>query len=76
MVSYKDRLTELFKRRAGLVEAELLPFFEVRELAILAALSRSIRALFDPLSAHPINFLRIFAEKLEIDPSDNKLCKV
>ena len=71
MVSYKDRLTELFKRRAGLVEAELLPFFEVRELAILAALSRSIRALFDPLSTHHINFLRIFAEKLEIDPSDS-----
>ena len=76
MVSYKDRLTELFRRRAGLVEAELVPFFEIKELAILAVLSRSIRALFDPLSTRHINFLRIFAEKLEIDPSDSELCKV
>ena len=76
MVSKSDRLSDLFVRRAGLVEAELLPFFEIRDLIILAALSRSQRTLFDPQSIHHINFLRVFAEKLEVASSDSLLSKI
>jgi hypothetical protein len=76
MVSKSDRLSDLFKGRAGLVEAELIPFFEVKDLVILAALTRSIRALFNPRSAHHINFLKVFAEKLEVAPTDNLISKI
>jgi len=76
MVSKIDRLTELFIQRAGLVEAELLPFLEIGELVIVSSLSRTQRALFDPKSSHHINFIKIFSEKLELESSDSSLARV
>jgi hypothetical protein len=60
MVSKVDHLTNLFTNKAGLVEAELLPMFEIHELVILASLSKATRKLFDPASSHHINFLKVF----------------
>jgi len=67
MVSKSNHLTNLFKVKAGLVEACLLPFFTVQELIAVASLQKTIRRLFDPDSSHHINFVKTFSDRLEID---------
>ena len=62
MVSQSDYFTNLFKTRAGLVEAELVPLFEMQDLIAVSSLSSATRKLFDPKSSHHINFGRVFKE--------------
>ena len=76
MVSKSDRLSDLFKKRAGLVEAELLPYMEIEELVIVSSLSTRIRSIFLPYSSHHINFLKVFTERLNLDPSDSGLSEI
>ena len=64
MVSKTDFLSNLFKSRAGLVEAELVPMFDLRELLLLSSLCKQTRKLFDPNSTHHINFSKVLSEKL------------
>ena len=70
MVSNSDFLSSLFKNKAGLVEAELVPMFDLLDLVLLGSLCRKTRKLFDPNSNHHINFSKVFSEKLAVDLSD------
>lgn len=72
MVSKSDYLSTLFKNKRGLVEAELIPMFELKELLLLSSLCKQSRSMFDPGSPYHINFSKVIAGKLGIDPTDNK----
>ena len=76
MVSKTDYLSNLFKSKAGLVEAELVPMFELRDLVLLSSLCRQTRKLFDPTSQHHINYTKVMSEKLQIDHNDLEAVEV
>ena len=72
MVSKTDYISSLFKQKAGLTEAILLPYFNLLELTRVSSLNRVTRNLFLPLSSHHINYLKLFCVILDIDESSEQ----
>jgi hypothetical protein len=56
-----------------MVEAILLPYFDIRELVTFAGLSKSARSMFTLFDSRCVNFKNLLNQKLDLDDAAQNL---